>query len=350
VFVAFATLLILVCIVTFFDVVFPAQFLQPQHSKLRSVIGFTWCTYILYTMGFHYFMAVNTPPGSPSDPMDIGLVNTDPSSIIRSLLRISRSQHVGSRQSSSYNRLTQDHFGSVNHKRRSSRAPLSNKELQDRRRHASDRICKKCPLAQGQMQLKPERAHHCRICGRCYLKYDHHCPWINSCVGLRNERYFFLFMVYLCIACCCVVWWGFFPMLSSLDILAEWDYYTPRVCTAILWVITSCIGFALFVMASWQFWIIARGETSVESSDNDYYRKLAQSKGKVYRHPFDLGLRQNLEYFFNIGPDRFPAYTILLPWPFPPASDGWAYAKREGWEDAAIHVDDELTDEEDEEE
>eukprot|EP00468_Gymnochlora_sp_CCMP2014_P009955 CAMPEP_0167747166 /NCGR_PEP_ID=MMETSP0110_2-20121227/4131_1 /TAXON_ID=629695 /ORGANISM="Gymnochlora sp., Strain CCMP2014" /LENGTH=66 /DNA_ID=CAMNT_0007632039 /DNA_START=193 /DNA_END=390 /DNA_ORIENTATION=- len=31
--------------------------------------------------------------------------------------------------------------------------------------------CDKCKLP------KPERAHHCSVCGRCTLKMDHHCPW-----------------------------------------------------------------------------------------------------------------------------------------------------------------------------
>ncbi|KAI0342150.1 zf-DHHC-domain-containing protein [Trametopsis cervina] len=42
--------------------------------------------------------------------------------------------------------------------------------------------------------LKPLRAHHCRACGTCILKYDHHCPWIGQCVGARNHKYFVHFL------------------------------------------------------------------------------------------------------------------------------------------------------------
>ena len=34
--------------------------------------------------------------------------------------------------------------------------------------------CYKCK------NFKPPRAHHCSACGRCVIKMDHHCPWINN--------------------------------------------------------------------------------------------------------------------------------------------------------------------------
>ncbi|VDM56002.1 unnamed protein product [Angiostrongylus costaricensis] len=41
---------------------------------------------------------------------------------------------------------------------------------------------------------KVPRAHHCSQCGRCSMKMDHHCPWINNCVGHRNHAFFVRFL------------------------------------------------------------------------------------------------------------------------------------------------------------
>lgn len=52
-------------------------------------------------------------------------------------------------------------------------------------------ICPDC------MVLRTPRSRHCGTCNHCVERFDHHCPWINNCVGARNHGVFILFLFFM---------------------------------------------------------------------------------------------------------------------------------------------------------
>ncbi|CAI4224243.1 unnamed protein product [Auanema sp. JU1783] len=47
-------------------------------------------------------------------------------------------------------------------------------------------------------QIKaPKGTKHCRQCNACIAGFDHHCTWLNACVGSRNYKLFIAFVFYI---------------------------------------------------------------------------------------------------------------------------------------------------------
>jgi len=203
--------------------------------------------------------------------------------------------------------------------------------------------CRKCG------ELRPERAHHCRICKRCVLKYDHHCPWLNQCVGLHNERHFMLFLIYISLSSALYALLGWEHVFSALGWYSDpWLHHVPELAFLLVYILAVVMSLAVTIMSSYHLWGIACGETSVESQDHEHYRYVAKGRGEDFINSYDLGKWKNLELFFNIGKTGYPAYTLFIPLRLEPYTDGRSWARRKGLErHPGVRVGEELTDEED---
>ncbi len=69
-------------------------------------------------------------------------------------------------------------------------------KLVEKNEFSIEQFCSACIIR------KPLRSKHCSECDRCVAKFDHHCPWVDNCIGQNNIRYFvgFLFWTPICLA------------------------------------------------------------------------------------------------------------------------------------------------------
>lgn len=131
--------------------------------------------------------------------------------------------------------------------------------------------CPKC------LCIKPPRAHHCRICQRCVRMMDHHCPWINNCVGEGNQKYFVLFTFYICLMSFFAIYLCAYYLIQCMS--SDWETcqtqpgvlaldFSPMASSAFtLGLIFEAFVFGLFtlIMCITQLCAISNNETGIEN-------------------------------------------------------------------------------------
>lgn len=123
------------------------------------------------------------------------------------------------------------------------------------------RYCYTCKIA------RPERSKHCSDCDACCQKFDHHCPWTGTCIGLRNYTYFVRFVSSLFALIFWVLFWTISNLLGWLG--------TGAKSTGTLFLGGFLVVCILFVggLGCYHVHLIARDRTTAESRRGVYRRE-----------------------------------------------------------------------------
>ncbi|KAI8394128.1 DHHC palmitoyltransferase-domain-containing protein [Radiomyces spectabilis] len=92
---------------------------------------------------------------------------------------------------------------------------------------------------------RPPRASHCRQCDNCVENEDHHCIWLNNCIGKRNYRSFFTCIATSTILCIYVIVFSLVDLLvlkgpgdvRTLFHAAPASFVLAIFCFVLLWLI-----------------------------------------------------------------------------------------------------------------
>ena len=114
--------------------------------------------------------------------------------------------------------------------------------------------------------IKPPKVHHWSLWKRCIARMDHHCPWMNNWIGIRNTKQFVLFLIYSALTTLYII---------SVDIgwLTHWIYddcdafdlggvFVFLVISGLLWIIF--FTFSVFMIYS-QFFLIINDTSTIDT-------------------------------------------------------------------------------------
>ncbi|XP_049487665.1 palmitoyltransferase ZDHHC2 isoform X2 [Panthera uncia] len=126
---------------------------------------------------------------------------------------------------------------------------------------------------------------------RCILKMDHHCPWVNNCVGFSNYKFFLLFLAYSLLYC-------LFIAATDLQYFIKfWTNGLPdtqaKFHIMFLFFAAAMFSVSLSSLFGYHCWLVSKNKSTLEAFRSPVFRHGTDKNG------FSLGFSKNMRQVFG---------------------------------------------------